>query len=131
MKKAKKKLSDEEQEYENERDFYPAEEQGILPEADEDTIKAEMEHGDRDESIYTDEGREKLEEDDELDPWEEGFMEGATGAGQLAKDALTGEPLMGVEDVVELVINDKKYRFVSELNAEKFRKKHEEEEEDY
>ena len=63
------------------------------------------------------------EEDDELENWEEGFMEGATAAGQLGKDALTGEPLMNVEDVVETEIDGKVYRFVNEDNAQKFREK--------
>ena len=85
--------------------------------------KEEMEHGDADETTETQEGREKLVEDDEIEPWEAGFAEGASEDGQLAKDALTGEPLMGVEDVVEIEINGKKYRFVNQENAEKFREK--------
>ena len=82
-----------------------------------------MEKGEKDESVYGSTGREKLVEDDEISAEEEGFMEGATKAGQLGKDALTGEPLMDVEDVVEAEINGKVYRFVSEENAEKFRQK--------
>ena len=85
-----------------------------------------MEHGDVDEDVYSKEGREKLEEDGEIEPWEEGFMEGAAQAGQLGKDALTGEPLM--DDVVEAEIKGKLYRFVSEENAKKFREKKEKEE---
>ena len=55
------------------------------------------------------------------------FMEGASGGGQLAKDALTGEPLMGEDSVVEIEIDGQRYRFVNQENAEKFRKKKEEE----
>ncbi|MDP3733761.1 MAG: hypothetical protein Q8R37_00900 [Nanoarchaeota archaeon] len=113
-----------------EEDLYPSEEQGILPDDDKDTIKSKIRTGNRDEDIYSAAGREELEEDDEVNPWEEGFMEGASGAGQLAKDALTGEPLMGIADVVEVEIDGKMYRFVNEENAQKFRKKHEDEEED-
>ena len=110
-------------------DQNPAEEQGIEPETtDSDTIKAEMEHGDKDESIDTEEGREKLVEDGEIEPEEAGFMQGASQAGQLGKDALTGEPLMDIEDVVETIIDGQTYRFVNEENAEKFRKKREKEE---
>jgi len=108
--------------------LYPAEEQGILEEETSEQKKEAMEHGEEDEDIYTKEGREKQEEDDELELWEEGFMEGASQAGQLGKDALTGEPLMDVEDVVETVIDGKTYRFVSEENARKFREKMKEEE---
>jgi len=106
-----------------EEEYEAAEEQGIDEEETSEKKKDSMEHGEEDEDIYTDEGREKLEEDDEIDSWEEGFMEGASGAGQLGKDALTGEPLMDVEDVVEAEIDGKIYRFVSEENAEKFRRK--------
>ncbi len=106
-----------------EKKDYAAEEQGILKEQTSEEIEQDMEHGEKDEDIYTKEGREKLEEDDEIEPWEEGFMEGASEGGQLGKDALTGEPLMDVEDVVETEIDGELYRFVSEENAEKFRKK--------
>ena len=104
-----------------ERELYADDE--LLAEEDSDTIAAKMEHGEKDEDIEKKEGREKLEEDDEIDPWEEGFMDGASGPGQLAKDALTGEPLMGIEDVIEVEINGELYRFVNEENAEKFMEK--------
>ncbi len=121
--KTKKKDSNEETE-----DLYPAEEQGILPEESGDDKEAAMEHGDKDEDIYSKEGREKLVEDDEIDPIEAGIMEGASQAGQLGKDALTGEPLMDVEDVIETEIDGKVYRFVNQENAEKFRKNKENQE---
>jgi hypothetical protein len=108
---------------EKEEKTYSAEEQGIEKEKSSEEKEQEMEHGERDEDIYTDEGREKLEEDGEISPAEEGFMKGASQAGQLGKDALTGEPLMDVEDVVEAEIDGKIYRFVSEENARKFREK--------
>lgn len=90
-------------------------------------IKAEMDSGEADEDVYSEEGLEKLEADDELEPWEEGFMEGALQEGQLSKDALTGEPLMDVDDVVETEIDGRFYRFTSKENAIKFRKKKAEE----
>jgi hypothetical protein len=107
---------------------YPAEEQGIIPEKTEEQIEEEMEHGEKNEDVYSEEGREKLTEDGEISPEEEGFMEGASDAGQLGKDALTGEPLMDIEDVVEAEIKGVKYRFVNEENAQKFREKKEQEE---
>lgn len=107
-------------------ELYPAEEQGILPRETEDEQAEAMDLGEEDEEVYSKKGRELLEEDDELEPWEEGFMEGATDAGQLGKDALTGEPLMDVEDVSELEFDGKLYRFVNEENAQKFLKKQKE-----
>ncbi len=119
--KEKKKSEEEKQK------LFPAEEQGILPEESSDEKKAEMELGERDENLETEEGREKQVEEDEVEPWEAGLMQGESDEGQLAKDALTGEPLMGVDDVVESVIDGKTYRFVNEENAQKFREKKEEE----
>jgi len=116
--KEEKKKTEEEKE---ERD-YPAEEQGILPEETSEEVKADMERGEKEEEIYSQEGREELMEDAEIENWEEGMMEGASGGGQLGKDALTGEPLMG-EETVELEIDGKHYRFVNSENAEKFREK--------
>ena len=118
LKKTKKDSTEE---------VYPAEEQGIEEEQNSEEKKEEMEHGDKDEDVYSKEGREKLEEDGEISPEEEGFMEGAAQAGQLGKDALTGEPLMDVDDVVETEIDGKIYRFVNAENARKFREKREEE----
>jgi hypothetical protein len=109
-------------------ELHASEEQGILPEETSEEKKEAMEHGEKDEDIYSKEGREKLEEDGEISPEEEGFMEGASQAGQLGKDALTGEPLMDVENVVEAEIKGKSYRFVNEENAQKFREQKENEE---
>ena len=101
--------------------LHAAEEQGILPNETSEEKEDKMKMGEEDEDIYTEEGRELLEEDDEIKPWEEGFLEGATGTGQLGKDALTGEPLL--DKVVEAKIGGQTYRFVNEINAEKFKKK--------
>lgn len=101
---------------------YPAEEQGILPEETSEEIEEEMKKGEKEEDVYSEEGREELMEEDRIEDWEEGFMAGAEGGGQLGKDALTGEPLMG-EETVELRIKGKLYRFVNKENAEKFKKK--------
>ena len=40
--------------------------------------------------LETEEGREEAAEDDELEPWEEGFIEGASREGQLGKCANCG-----------------------------------------
>ncbi|MEK6900827.1 MAG: hypothetical protein AABX37_00620 [Nanoarchaeota archaeon] len=106
-----------------EEKVYPAEEQGIEREETDEEVEEGMKTGRKDEDIYAKKGRELLEEDDEIEPWEEGFMEGASGLGQLGKDALTGEPLAGADDIIELEFEGKMYRFVSRANAEKFMKK--------
>ncbi len=44
-----------------------------------DELEEEMEIGEKEEDVYSEEGREKLVEDDEIDSWEAGFAEGADG----------------------------------------------------
>ncbi len=106
-----------------EDDVYPEEEQGITKRETKEELSKEMEAGELPEDPDVEEGREALVDEDAIEPWEAGFSEGASDEGQHAKDALTGEPLMGVENVVEAEINGKTYRFVSEKNAAKFRQK--------
>ena len=86
-----------------------------------------VEEEEKETDVYSEEGREDLVDSDEISPAEEGFMEGAKDAGQLGKDALTGEPLMDVDDVVETEIDGKFYRFTNKENAIKFKKKKKEE----
>src|SRR3989338_7682784 len=102
---------------------YPAEEQGILKDRNRQNKREDIEAGELDDDIYDEEGRDVREEQDEIEPWEEGFMEGASGPGQLAKDALTGEPLMDSDDVFEAEIDGTFYRFANKENAKKFRDK--------
>ena len=125
--KIKQKKRKNEEDYEDEPKLYPAEEQGIIPEETLEEKQLKMGFGEEDEDLEIKEGREEQVEEDEIEPWEAGFAEGASDEGQLAKDALTGEPLMGIDDVVELEIEGKKYRFINEENAEKFKEKKEEE----
>lgn len=105
--------------------LFPAEEQGILPDKSKSELRDDIEKGEHDEDVLTTEGRDALVENDEVESWEAGFAEGASEEGQLGKDALTGEPLMDVDDVVEAEVKGKTYRFVSEKNAKEFRRKHE------
>ena len=109
------------------KEHHAAEEQGILKEKTSEEKKDEMARAEREEDPLTKEGQEELVENDEIEPWEAGFAQGASQEGQLAKDALTGEPLMDIENVVEEEINGRIYRFVSEENAKKFREEKERE----
>lgn len=112
-KKSKKEVKKEEDE------VYPEEEH----DEPEDEKDLHMKIGEDDEDIYEEEGQKALTENDELEPWEEGFVEGAAGMGQLGKDALTGKPLMDADEVVEMELDGKLYRFANAKNAEKFREK--------
>ena len=110
-------------------DVYPSDDQGIKPNETSEQISDDMEMGERNEDVYTEEGRENLVEDGEISPAEEGFMRGEEDNGRLGVDALTGESLMDVEDVVEAEIDGTLYRFANEENARVYRKKIETQEE--
>ena len=68
-----------------------AKEQGIVKEKTSEEKKKDMDLGEKDEEVYTEEGRENLEEDGEIDTWEEAFMEGAEGRGHK-KGHVRGKP---------------------------------------
>ena len=61
-------------------------------------IEEKMEQGKKAENVYSEEGREKLSEDDEISPSEEGFMEGAEGRGGKNCCAECGA-LLGEDDI--------------------------------
>jgi len=104
--------------------LYAAEEQGILKEPkDSDELKTEMELGEKDEDLDTEEGRVLQVDEDEIEPWEAGFVEGESGIGQLGKDALTGAALLHTDEIIETELEGKVYRFKNEENASKFLKK--------
>ncbi len=77
-----------------------------------------MELGELDEDAYDEEGRELLEEGDEIAPEEEGFLKGYDEGEKVAKCAKCGKPLL--EDFVEKEIGDETYRFCSDEHAESF-----------
>lgn len=95
-----------------------------LDEEDErssEEIEEDMELGEKDEEVYTEEGREKLKEDDEIEDWEEGFMEGAEGRGKQHCCSECGK-LLGEdeENIIEREIDGKVKWFCSEEHAEKY-----------
>ncbi len=109
---------------ESSEQYYPEEEQGIIPEETHEELLEEIKSDQHEIDPLTSEGRETLVEDDEVETWEAGFSEGASQEGQLGKDALTGEPLLDEDEVVEAEIKGRIYRFVNEKNAKKFRLKY-------
>ncbi len=82
-------------------------------------LMEDMEHGDKDEDIYTEEGQEKLVEDDEITMIEEGFMQGYEEGEHLAKCAECKKVLVD-EDFIEEELEGRSFRFCSEKCATKF-----------
>lgn len=85
--------------------------------ADEHAVKVAV--GDEEQDVYTDEGRESLEEDGEIAPWEEGFSKGASQRGESANCAHCSNVLGDEEsEVFERKYNNRLYFFCSESCAE-------------
>ncbi len=97
--------------------------------SDEEEKEIEIETGEKDEEVYTKKGRAKLVEDDEIEPEEEGFMEGAEREGKNAKCRKCGKILVD-EDFVEKEIDDEVMRFCSSECAEEYEDIHDQEKED-
>lgn len=91
---------------------------------EKDDIRADMESGEKEETVYDDTGREKLMEDDEISPEEEGFMEGAEEDGEQGKCANCGAALMDAESTFETKLDGKTYWFCSDHCLEKYKEKH-------
>ena len=100
---------------------YPAEEQGIEPKPESsDEVKEDMEEGEKDEDVYSEEGREKLEEDSEISPTEAGFMEGAEHTGEQGMCAHCRKVLDQEKDtIVEKEIKGRVLWFCSDDCASK------------
>ncbi len=77
-----------------------------------DKIREEMRLGMLEEDVYSDEGREELLEDDEINPDEEGFMLGYMEGDKLVKCARCGKVI--VDDAVEKEISGKIFNFCSD-----------------
>ncbi|MBI1969609.1 hypothetical protein HYS48_02850 [Candidatus Woesearchaeota archaeon] len=77
------------------------------------------------EGVNSEEDREELMEDDELEPWEEGFMEGAEAGGQEAKCRKCGK-ILEREETLEREIDGDLVWFCSEECSEKYEKEKEE-----
>lgn len=108
-------------------------EKGEFKELDEhsessDDFDKELHEGKKETDVYTEEGREDLVEDDEIEPWEEAFSEGAKEGGDLGGCAHCGKPLKQEEaKVIEREIDEEKYWFCSDKCASKGPKKKKEE----
>jgi hypothetical protein len=82
------------------------------------------EKSESDEGIYSDEGREEMLDNDEIDDFEEGFMKGAEMDGQSAKCRKCGRILIKRKDMVEREVEDKVLWFCSEECADKYENEH-------
>lgn len=90
----------------------------------EEHTDAHVEHridiatGEQEADVYTEEGREALEESGEIAPWEEGFAQGAESRGHLAECAHCGK-ILGEEEteIVEREYSNRLYRFCSDKCA--------------
>ena len=84
--------------------------------------RLKIKEGELIEDIYDKEALEQLEEDDEIEPWEQGFIQGTLNH-HLAKDALTGKPIINADQAYELRLGGDLYWFENEHNAQEYLKR--------
>lgn len=98
------------------------EHQFLEPEEHEDSHtehRLKIRIGEQEEDVYTEEGREELLATGQIEPWEEGFAEGAEQKGELGTCAHCKKPLGDREEgVVEKKYNDELMFFCSEKCAQ-------------
>ena len=92
------------------------------PEPNDEKAK-KMEEGELESDVYSEAGREKEVEDDEIADWEEGFAKGAESGGKDAKCRFCGKILRDKEDVVEKSIDGKLCFFCSDDHVQQYMKK--------
>lgn len=92
------------------------------PESSDDKAK-KMDEGNLESDVYSEEGREKEIEDDEIADWEEGFAKGAEAGGRDAKCRFCGKILRDKEDVVERKIEGELCFFCSADHVQEYIKK--------
>lgn len=102
---------------------YPAKEQGIEKDETPEEKKLNIETGEEDESVYNEEGRELELEDDEIENWEEGFMEGAEGKGHKGVCEACGKILLNDKTTFEGEFDGKIRWFCSEKCIKDYKKK--------
>lgn len=90
--------------------------------SDEEAIHEKIRSRKKDEDVYDTHSLEELEEDDEISPWEGGFMKGAHGSGEGAKCRNCGKVLL--DNAVERELHDEIERFCSDHCAESYEEKH-------
>ncbi|MFH1064026.1 MAG: hypothetical protein V1729_03025 [Candidatus Woesearchaeota archaeon] len=93
-----------------------------MMEETKEELRDEMETGEKDETVYDAVGREKLVEDGEISPEEEGFMEGAEDDGEQGKCANCGAALLD-DSLVETKIDGKQVWFCSNHCLDKYKEK--------
>lgn len=74
----------------------------------------------KDKDVYDEETRDKLEEDAEITPREEGFMEGYDEGAKSSNCPKCGKVIVEKENVVEREIKDEHYMFCSQHCADRF-----------
>lgn len=89
----------------HEEEVFPDEVQGIVPRKAPELRRQAMSKGEEDEDAYDDEGLEALREDDEIEDWEEGFMKGAKGKGQMATCAHCDAVLQSKSKMIEKMVD--------------------------
>lgn len=104
---------------EHEEDIYPHAEQGMSPRKAPEERRQAINQGEQSAEPYDDEGLESLRDDDEIEDWEEGFMRGARGKGQMATCAHCDLVLQSKSKTIERTFQGELMTFCSASCASK------------
>ncbi len=88
---------------------------------DDDGIGSGEPEPEEEDDIYEEKGRDELEEEDEITPTEEAFMEGYEEEEKVAECAKCKKPLLEMKSTIERELKGKHYRFCSEKCAKGFK----------
>ncbi len=88
---------------------------------DDDGIESGEPESADDDDIYEEKERDELEEEDEITPTEEAFMEGYEEEEKVAECAKCKKPLLEMKSTIERELKGKHYRFCSEKCAKAYK----------
>lgn len=87
----------------------------------DDEFESEPEKEAEEDGVYEEKERDELEEDDEITPTEEAFMEGYEEEEKVAECSKCGKTLLEMKGAVEREFKGKHYRFCSEKCAKTYK----------
>jgi len=87
---------------------------------EEEKKEVDFETGNKEADVYSDEGLESLQEDDEISPEEEGFMEGERHGDKNAKCAKCEKIFDETDNVFEREVNGQILKFCSQKCDEEY-----------
>ena len=88
---------------------------------DDELAKGEGGEGEDEDDIYEEKERDEMEEEDQISPTEEAFMEGYDEEDKVAECSKCKKPLLEMKGTIEKEYKGQHYRFCSEKCAKTYK----------